>query len=168
MLKLPLKHYDESGRILPPSWFYSVLLLLCVDWLAFIFSIASRAQTSDLLAFFYPQKESLATGLAASTPVLIALILVSQRERLWKRELVSWRRLVVPLIQIGTIALFAIQLFYTMHHHWGFEFVTGLKLLLYVFSLYVISRSRHISWMIADWATPNPKPPEIEVNNSTG
>ena len=59
MLKLPLSYYDESGRILPPRWLYSVFILLCIDWLAFIFSLASRTQTSELLAFFYPQKESL-------------------------------------------------------------------------------------------------------------
>ena len=85
MLKLPLTFYDESGRILPPRWLYSVFILLCIDWLAFVFSLASRTQTSELLTFFYPQKETLGLGLAASLPVLIALSLVSQRDRLWKK-----------------------------------------------------------------------------------
>lgn len=161
MLKLPLKYYDESGRILPPSWLYSLLILLCIDWLAFIFSLASRSQTDALLHFFYPQKESLGLGLAASLPVLASLLLVSQRERLWKRELIVWRKSVIPLSQLGIISLLAVQLFYAMHHHWGFEYVTGVKLLIYSISLYAITRSRHLKWMIEDWANPHPKDDDV-------
>lgn len=156
MLKLPLAFYDESGRILPPRWLYSVLILLCIDWLAFIFSLASRTQTSELLAFFYPQKETLGLGLAASLPVLIALSLVSQRDRLWKKGYLAWRKWVVPLVQLGVLALLSVQLYYAMHHHWGFEFITGVKIVYYSIALYAISKSRHLKWMVEDWETPNP------------
>ncbi len=156
MLKLPLSCYDESGRILPPRWLYAVFILLCIDWLAFIFSLASRTQTSDLLAFFYPQKESLGIGLVASLPVLLALVLVSQRERLWKKGYTSWRRLVIPLAQFGVLLLLNTQLYYAMHHHWGFEAITGVKIVFYGVALYAISKSRHLRWMIEDWEAPNP------------
>ena len=156
MLKLPLKFYDESGRILPPSWFYGVLLFLCIDWLAFIFSLASMSQTNELLTFFYPQKATLGLGLVASLPVLASLLLVSQRERLWKREIKVWRHAVLPLVQTGVVALLIVQIYYSMQHHWGFELMTGAKLTLYSMSLYAISKSRHLKWMIADWAHPNP------------
>ena len=157
MLKLPLAFYDESGRILPPRWLYSVLILLCIDWLAFIFSLASRTQTNELLAFFYPQKETLGLGLAASLPVLIALSLVSQRDRLWKKGYLVWRKWVIPLAQIGVLTLLSVQLYYAMHHHWGFEFITGVKIVFYSIALYAISKSRHLRWMVEDWETPNPQ-----------
>ncbi|BFT30235.1 hypothetical protein D210916BOD24_14110 [Alteromonas sp. D210916BOD_24] len=107
--------------------------------------------------FFYPQKESLGMGLAASLPVLLSLALLSQRERLWKRDVIKWRAFIVPLIQIGITALLAVQLFYAMHHHWGFEYVTGVKIVVYAIALYVVSKSRHVKWMIEDWAKPNPQ-----------
>ncbi|WP_420935962.1 DUF2919 family protein [Alteromonas sp. A081] len=154
MLKLPLKYYDESGRILPPVWLYSLLLLLCMDWLVFIFSVASRTQTTDLLAFFYPQKEALGLNLVASLPVLLTLVLISQRERLWKHDLVSWRHCILPSIQIGVLILLTSQIYYLMHHQWGFEVVTAVKILLYSVTLYVVTRSRHLKWMIYDWAIP--------------
>jgi hypothetical protein len=154
MLKLPLKYYDESGRILPPVWLYSLLLLLCIDWLVFIFSVASRTQTTDLLAFFYPQKEALGLNLVASLPVLLTLVLISQRERLWKHDLVNWRHCILPFIQIGVLILLTSQIYYLMHHQWGFEVVTAVKILLYSGTLYVVTRSRHLKWMIYDWATP--------------
>ncbi|WP_278384014.1 DUF2919 family protein [Alteromonas mediterranea] len=156
MLKLPLSYYDESGRILPPRWLYSVFILLCIDWLAFIFSLASRTQTSELLAFFYPQKESLGLGLLANLPVFLALVLVSQRERLWKKGYLNWRRWVIPLAQIGVVLLLCVQLYYAMHHHWGFEYITGVKMAFYSIALYAISKSRHLKWMVEDWKAPNP------------
>jgi hypothetical protein len=164
MLKLPLKYYDESGRILPPKWLYTILILLCIDWLAFVFSLASRSQTEALLQFFYPQKESLGLGLAASLPVLVGLLLVSQRERLWKRDVTAWRFIVIPATQLGVLSLLAVQIYYAMHHQWGFEYVTGIKLLFYGVALYAISRSRHLKWMIADWANPHPQDDDARKN----
>ncbi|WP_269520144.1 DUF2919 family protein [Alteromonas sp. BMJM2] len=160
MLKLPLKYYDESGRILPPVWLYSLLLLLCIDWLVFIFSVASRTQTTDLLAFFYPQKEALGLNLVASLPVLLTLVLISQRERLWKHDLIRWRHCILPFIQIGVLILLTSQVYYLMHHQWGFEVVTAVKILLYSMTLYVVTRSRHLKWMINDWATPTVEVPD--------
>ena len=157
MLKLPLKYYDESGRILPPSWLYWLLLLLCIDWIAFVFSLASRTQTTTLLAFFYPQRESLGVGLIASAPALVSLLLVSQRERLWKNSLTQWRRAIIPFAQIATLSLIVIQFYYSMHHHWRFELITGAKLLLYTIALYAVSSSRHVRWMVEDWAVLNTK-----------
>lgn len=155
MLKLPLKYYDESGRILPPSWFYWLSLLLCVDWIAFVFSLASRTQTATLLAFFYPQRESLGVGLIASAPALLSLLLVSQRERLWKKGFIHWRRAVIPCVQLAILSLLTVQFYYAMHHQWRFELVTGAKLLIYTIALYAISSSRHIRWMVQDWAILN-------------
>lgn len=156
MLRLPLSCYDESGRILPPRWLYAVFILLCSDWLAFIFSLASRTQTDGLLTFFYPQIETLALGLAASLPVFLSLLLVSQRDRLWKKGVLGWRRAVIPLAQFGILLLLSVQLYYAMHHHWDFEVITGVKIVFYSIALYAISKSRHLKWMVADWEAPNP------------
>jgi hypothetical protein len=95
-------------------------------------------------------------GLAASLPVLIALSLVSQRDRLWKKGFLAWRRWVIPLAQLGVLALLSVQLYYAMHHHWGFETITGVKIVFYSIALYAISKSRHLKWMVEDWETPNP------------
>ena len=157
MLKLPLKYYDESGRILPPSWLYWLLLLLCIDWIAFVFSLASRTQTTTLLAFFYPQRESLGVGLIASAPALVSLLLVSQCEMQWKKGLIQWRRIILPFALLATLSLLVIQLYYSMHHHWRFEVITGAKLMSYTIALYAVSSSRHIRWMVEDWAVLNAK-----------
>ncbi|WP_394220367.1 DUF2919 family protein [Alteromonas gracilis] len=152
MLKLPLQFYDESGRILPPKWLYALSLMLCIDWIAFIFSLASRSQTSELLSFFYPNKASLGTALVASLPILMGLVLVSQRERLWKKGFVKWRRVVRPSIQLGCLLLLAVQFTYLIDHQWGFEFFVALRMVFCVFAFYAVWRSRHLRWMVEDWA----------------
>ena len=92
----------------------------------------------------------------ASLPVFLALVLVSQRERLWKKGYLNWRRWVIPLAQIGVVLLLCVQLYYSMHHHWGFEYITGVKMVFYSIALYAISKSRHLKWMVEDWKAPNP------------
>ena len=53
-----------------------------------------------------------------------------------------------------------------MHHQWGFEVVTAVKILLYSITLYVVTRSRHLKWMIHDWATPVVEETETEEQSN--
>jgi len=155
MLKLPLKYYDDSGRILPPKWLYTLLMLFSLDWVGFIFSLASRAQTETLLSFFYPQRESLMLGLVGSLPVVIALLLISQRERLWKRSWINWCKSILPLIMFGAVTSLIIQVYHVTAIHWRFETITAVKIMLSVLCIYCVGRSRHLGWMIDDWKKPD-------------
>ena len=155
MLKLPLKYYDESGRILPPKWLYVILALFSLDWIAFIFSLASRSQTEALLKLFYPQSESLVLALLSSVPIVLGLVLISQRERLWKKGITGWSRALLPLILVGVIASLSVQFYHIVSVHWGFEMITAIKVVVSIISLYCISRSRHLRWMIQDWKKPH-------------
>lgn len=155
MLKLPLKYYDESGRILPPKWLYAVLTVFSLDWIAFVFSLASRTQTETLLKIFYPQSESLGLALLGSFPMVVCLMLVSQRERLWKHNKIGWCRWLLPLLILGIAVSLSVQFYHVIAVKWGFESLTAAKIIVYLASLYCISRSRHIRWMLDDWKKPN-------------
>lgn len=165
MLKLPLQFYDESGRILPPKWLYALCMLLCIDWIAFVFSLASRAQTNELLSFFYPNKASLGIALIASLPILTGLLLVSQRDRLWKKGYIKWCTAIKPTILFGCFLLFAVQFTYLMDREWGFEFVVALRMAFCLFALYAFWKSRHLRWMIEDWLIVGQENNEKQTNN---
>ena len=154
MLKLPLKYYDDSGRILPPKWLYAMLLLFSFDWLAFIFSLASRSQTNALLSLFYPHRVSLGLALLSSFPIVIGFILISQRERLWKHGLTQWCTWLRPLILTGMTISLIVQWYHASAIHWGFDLITAVKMMLSIVGLYCVGRSRHVRWMIDDWKTP--------------
>ena len=154
MLKLPLKYYDDAGRILPPKWLYAILMLFSLDWLAFIFSLASRSQTEVLLSLFYPHRISLGLALLSSFPIVIGLTLIGQRERLWKRGFTQWCSWLIPLILTGMGISLLVQLYHASAIHWGFEPITAIKMMLAVMGLYCVGRSRHVRWMIDDWKKP--------------
>lgn len=155
MLKLPLKYYDESGRILPPIWLYALLAFFCLDWCAFIFSLASRAQTEALLLYFYPHGESLGLALISSFPLVIVVVAISQRERLWKHDYINWCRWLIPAMLLGVSCAFGVQVYHAIKLHWNFEVVTAVKISVSLVAFYVLCRSRHLHWMVKDWQAPS-------------
>lgn len=150
-LKLPLHCYDEAGRITPPRWLAIVFVFCLADWLILVFSLTMRDKTSFLLSLFYPSRIELAVSLLCALPALLSLILASQRERLWKRERLRWSYWVVPLLVFSLLSQIALQLWYLSSHHWQFQFVIAVRLLICVVSSYAVLKSRHLRWMISDW-----------------
>ncbi|TAP35889.1 DUF2919 family protein [Alteromonas sp. KUL49] len=153
MLKLPLNCYDESGRILPPKWFYWLCGFLCIDWLVFVFSLASREHTTELLSFFYPNRSGLIVSLLTSMPILMSLLLVSQRERLWKKSWLKWSSAVIPFVVLGAAGLMTAQLYHLSMAHWDFEWVSAIRIVGAALCIYVVLKSRHIRYMKSDWLT---------------
>lgn len=154
MLKLPLHCYDEAGRILPPRWLYWLIGLACADWVLLVFALASRAQTSTLLGIFYPDRWLLAANLIATLPLVIAAVMVSQRERLWKRRMFGWVGSLRPLLLTGLAGSLVIQIRAEALLDWHFSAYSSGKLILLSALVYCVIRSRHLRWMIADWRTP--------------
>lgn len=151
MLKLPLNCYDESGRILPPKWYYWLCGFLCIDWLVFVLSLASREHTTELLSFFYPSRSGLIVSLVTSMPILTSLVLVSQRERLWKKSWLKWSSALMPLLVLGTSGLISAQLYHLFIEHWRFEWVSAIRITGAVLCIYVFLKSRHLHYMRNDW-----------------
>ncbi|MEW9796786.1 DUF2919 family protein [Alteromonas sp. CYL-A6] len=151
MLKLPLHCYDEAGHILPPRWLYWLFAFACIDWLVLVFALASMQQTHELLALFYPDRVLLGTNLVAGFPVVIALVLTAQRERLWKRGWIRWAAVIRPLLITGLLTIAGLQVWAEIKMHWQFQAYSGLRLFMALACLYAVARSRHVRWMLEDW-----------------
>lgn len=150
-MMLPLHCYDLKGRIMPPRWLYTLLLMLCTDWLALVFSLASRGQTSQLLSILYPDRAILGNRLLATLPFLLVLLLLGNRSRLWNKGLYQWRRGIKPLLLTGIIASTGAQIATMAQEWWVFHWTPALFLLLNLVLLLSVIRSRHLSFMIEDW-----------------
>ena len=153
-LLLPLHCYDESGRIKPPRWLMVLLILLCSDWIVLIFSLASMGHTSQLLGLIYPDKSQFGLRLVASVPLLIGMLLLSNRERLWKRHWYNWRILCCGLVIVGIVCSAMIQLLALAHDDWAFHATPGIFLLLNGLTIVSIVNSRHVRYMLTDWRKP--------------
>ncbi|MBU2976976.1 DUF2919 family protein [Alteromonas sp. C1M14] len=148
---LPLHCYDHKGRIMPPRWLYTLLLLLCTDWLALIFSLASMGQTSQLLSILYPDKAVLGSRLLATLPFLVVLLFLGNRSRLWNKGCYRWRWAIKPLLYVGIISSIGAQLSTMAREWWEFHWTPAVFLLLNVVLLVSVVRSRHLSFMVKDW-----------------
>ncbi|WP_181898386.1 DUF2919 family protein [Alteromonas aestuariivivens] len=152
---LPIHCYDESGVIKPPGWLYVLMLLCCMDWLIVVFALAVPRQTEHLLSVFFAGKWLMFSKLAASLPCLLAMILISQRQRLWHHGYYGWRIAVLPLLTLGCVIATAMLVIQLLASHWQFEWFLALGLLMYPVFLAVLWRSFHLRLMIADWSKEN-------------
>jgi len=155
MLALPLHCYDEAGRIKPPLWFYWGLVIAVADWLVLVFALTMRAQTERILAIIYPVKAAFGVSLLVTIPFIIVLILLSQRERLWKQSWTRWRLMLIPITLLGLAANVMIFAWQIVEVHGRFELVPALRLLYLIAGAWIVLKSKHLRLMIADWKQPD-------------
>lgn len=154
-LKLPLHCYDEAGRIKPPLWLNLVFLVCLADWIILVFALAIRDQTTFLLALFYPSRLTLGLSLVSGAPALLALVLISRREKQWQQQRYRWSRYILPLVAVSLVAQVSLQVVPLMAQFWRFQPVVAARMLASVCACYALIKSRHLRWMVADWRLPN-------------
>lgn len=126
-LKYLPDEYDAKGQLRLPFLFWLILLLQARTWLLLVMAGASRQQGNDLLALFYPDRQSFWIGLALGIPAAIGLLLTGYRQR-WPRLWQRWR--------LVLIASFLISLLSQGYGLWQFAFPDSpLPLLLTLFDL---------------------------------
>nr|WP_269468659.1 DUF2919 family protein [Alteromonas sp. ASW11-130] len=153
---LPLHCYDEAGVVKPPKWLYWLLLLACADWIVLIFALALREHTTLLLALFYPNRQLLIIQLIVTIPFILTLLLLGNRARLWKKGLVKWSKVILPLMLAG-IALSLISTVWQLNHRdWEFALLQAFRLTLNLLLVILLLRSLHIGLMLSDWQYISP------------
>jgi hypothetical protein len=150
-LPLPLHCYDHAGRIVPPRSFWWILVFLAKSWLIFIGSVTIRGKESEILAFWYPHKADLYLALALGLPALIAMLLCSNRERLWQRDFKKWVYLLlvcIILACLGQLTHYALRLINT---DFNYDHATAMGLVGVLVVIGYTLRSRHLRLMYRDW-----------------
>lgn len=94
--------YDQRGQLRLPLLFWFILLLQARTWLLLLMAGASRQQGNDLLALFYPDRQSFWLGLALGVPAAIGLLLTGYRQR-WPRLWQPWRHVLMASLLIALI-----------------------------------------------------------------
>ncbi|WP_083272925.1 DUF2919 family protein [Alteromonas confluentis] len=154
---LPLHCYDEAGRVKPPLWLYWMLILLCSDWLALVFSLLTFGKTSELLSLFYPDRSQLGMRLLATLPFVVTLLLLGNRERLWKRGWTEWRKLIYPLLMMGVVMSILAQVLPMGQDHWAFHWTPAAFLLANLILALTALQSIHLKTLYADWRYREPE-----------
>ncbi|WP_296048938.1 DUF2919 family protein [uncultured Alteromonas sp.] len=160
MIPLPLKHYDEAGTVLPPKWLYWMLALACRDLLLVSAFTAIPAESDRLYRIFFPHSDVLWLQIVVTLPFLLALIVMSFREHLWKRGYTRWRLTIKPLCSLGCAGQLLLIGSFLGRAGWQFNGYLGAVALLLIAFIYMVNRSNHLAIMLHDWRQPPDKDAE--------
>ncbi|WFL66473.1 DUF2919 family protein [Pantoea sp. X85] len=96
------EEYDAKGQLRLPFLFWLILLLQARTCLLLVMAGASRQQGNDLLALFYPDRQSFWLGMALGIPAAIGLLLTGYRQR-WPRLWQSWRHVLSASLLVSLL-----------------------------------------------------------------
>lgn len=136
-------------------WLNLVFLICLADWIILVFALAIREQTTFLLALFYPSRLTLGLSLASGAPALLALVLISRREKQWQQQRFRWSHYILPSVTVSLLAQVSLQVWPLMAQFWQFQPVVAARMLASLCACYALLKSRHLRWMVSDWRLPN-------------
>ena len=156
-LLLPLKYYDEAGRVKPAVTVYLCIVFLSRSLLILIGSVSVRENGEQLLALFYPEKQYLYISLAIAFPAFLALLVLSFREKIWHANR-SWMfSCIKPLLTLSVLADLSLHFMLASINYWQFSWIIAITILLDSLIFYFFLKDKHIQLMLKDWKKLIPK-----------
>ena len=150
-LLLPLKYYDDAGRVKPSVAVYVCMAFLSRSLLILIGSISVRDNGDQLLAIFYPEKQYLYISLAIAFPTFLVLLFFSFREKIWHNNRYWIFSCIKPLLIFSVLADLGLCIMLANINHWQFSWSIALTLLLDLLIFYFVVNDKHVQLMLTDW-----------------
>lgn len=160
---LPLRYYDDAGRVKPAAALYFCIVFLSRSLLILVGSVSVRENGDQLLALFYPEKQYLYISLTIAFPAFLALLILGFREKIWQADR-SWMfSCVKPLLIFSVLADLSLHIISASVDDWQFSWLIALTLLLDSLVFYFLIKDKHTMLMLSDWKraiqmTPTVKP----------
>jgi len=153
-LLLPLKYYDEAGRVKPATALYVCIAFLSRSLMILVGSVSVRENSDQLLALFYPEKQYLYISLAITFPAFMAILLLGFREKIWNADKCWMFTCIKPLLIFSVLADLGLHIMLADIVHWQFSWLIAFTLLLDSLVLYFLVKDKHTKMMIVDWKKP--------------
>jgi hypothetical protein len=150
-LLLPLKYYDDAGRVKPAVAVYLCIAVLSRSLLILIGSVSVRENGEQLLALFYPEKQYLYVSLAIALPAFLALLLLGFREKIWQASKCWMFSFVRPLLILSVLADLVLHVRLASIAHWQFSWIIAITLLVDSLIFYFLTKDKHTQLMLSDW-----------------
>ncbi|MGS2720543.1 DUF2919 family protein [Paraglaciecola aestuariivivens] len=148
---LPLKYYDDAGRVKPAMGLYLLILYLCRSILVLIGALTMREYTDQLLAIVYPEQHFLYLSLLIALPALFTLFILGFREKIWLSGREWIFLLIKPLLALSILADLILHIVLANSQAWAFSWVLAASLLTDCLALFYIIKDQHIRLMVKDW-----------------
>lgn len=153
-LLLPLKYYDEAGRVKPPSALYWCALFMCRSVVILIGALSSRQYGNELLGLFYSEKTYLYFNLIIALPTVLAMLIIGFRDKSWLTNNIYLYGFIRPLMIFSALADLSFHVFFANLHHWQFSWIIAATFILDVLCVYFLIKDKHILLMVSDWRNP--------------
>tara|TARA_R110000868_G_scaffold147512_3_gene369029 strand:- start:1159 stop:1728 length:570 start_codon:yes stop_codon:yes gene_type:complete len=153
---LPLKYYDEAGRVKPAVALYICIAFLSRSLLILVGSVSVRENGEQLLALFYPDKQYLYISLGIAFPSFLALLLLGFREKIWNADRCWMFSYIKPLLIFSVLAEFVLHIMLASIKYWQFSWVIAFTLLLDSLIFYFLVKDKHTQLMLKDWKKSMP------------
>jgi hypothetical protein len=150
-LLLPLKYYDDAGRVKPAVALYVCIAFLSRSLMILIGSVSVRENGDQLLALLYPEKQYLYISLAIAFPTFMALLLLGFREKIWKADRCWIFSCIKPLLIFSVLADLGLHIMLANIGHWQFSWLIAFTLLLDSLTFYFLVKDKHTQMMLMDW-----------------
>jgi hypothetical protein len=150
-LLLPLKYYDEAGRVKPAISLYICIAFLTKSLLILIGSVSVRANGDQLLALFYPERQYLYISLCIAFPAFLALLLLGFREKIWQADRCWMFLLIKPLLILSVLTDLGLHIMLAGIAQWQFSWVIAITLLIDALVFYFLLKDKHTKLMLKDW-----------------
>jgi len=150
-LLLPLKYYDDAGRVKPAVALYFCIVFLSRSLLILIGSISVRENGEQLLALFYPEKQYLYISLCIAFPAFLGLLLLGFREKIWQANRCWIFSCIKPLLILSVLADLGLHIMLASIEYWQFSWVIAITLLIDSLIMYFLIKDKHTQLMLTDW-----------------
>lgn len=151
LLLLPLKHYDEAGRVKPPWLLYFFTLFICRGVFLVIAQLISAEHTKVLADILYEHASHLYSSAGLGVLGLSALVILSFREKITQSQNQWVFRLIRPLLLCAVILNLALEVNIAKEQNWQFSWLVALPLLIEIWCGYYLIKSKHLNVMLQDW-----------------
>jgi len=159
---LPLKYYDEAGRVKPTAALYTCIAFLSRSLLILVGSVSVRENGEQLLALFYPDKQYLYISLAIAFPAFVTLLLLGFREKIWHADRCWMFSFIKPLLIFSVLADLALHTMLASIKHWQFSWVIAVTLLVDLLICYFLVKDKHTQLMLKDWKSSTATTPSAQ------
>ena len=148
---LPLKYYDNAGRVKPAAALYFCIVFLSRSLLILIGSVSVRENGDQLLALFYPEKQYFYISLAIAFPAFLALLILGFREKIWQINRCWIFSCIKPLLIFSVLADLSLHIMSANIDDWQFSWLIAFTLLLDSLVFYFLVKDKHTLLMLIDW-----------------
>ncbi|MDD1784165.1 DUF2919 domain-containing protein [Enterovibrio sp. ZSDZ35] len=139
-------YYDKHGNAKPNLMFWLSCIYLAKSWVVFVIAGVSREQGQTLLSLFYPHHDALYIGLGIGFPAVALMLMAGNIHRYPPFLEKIWRKGKGILVGAFVCDLI-LQIKHLIAQQWAFHWSGALTLLIAIWLVSYLFRSRRIQFL---------------------